>query len=107
MLCLCWNQKGVLYYELLKPSETINGGRCRQQLIKLKRAIARKRLEFATTPVAIFFHHYNDRSNVASPGKRYLESSGLKGLLIRLIDLTDFALSTLRTVFVMVDAGRP
>ena len=27
MLCIWWGQKGVLYYELLKPCETINGGR--------------------------------------------------------------------------------
>ncbi len=24
MLCIWWDQKGVLYYELLKPGETIN-----------------------------------------------------------------------------------
>ena len=27
MLCIWWDQKGVLYYELLKPGETINGER--------------------------------------------------------------------------------
>ena len=27
MLCIWWDQKGVLYYKLLKPSETINGER--------------------------------------------------------------------------------
>ena len=29
MLCIWWDQKGVLYYELLKPGETINGERYR------------------------------------------------------------------------------
>jgi len=24
MLCVWWNQKGVIYYELLKPGETVN-----------------------------------------------------------------------------------
>ena len=38
-----WDQKGVLYYELLKPGETINGECYRTQLIRLKRAIAEKR----------------------------------------------------------------
>ena len=33
MLCIWWAQKGVLYYELLKPGETINGERYRTQLI--------------------------------------------------------------------------
>ena len=31
MLCILYNQKGVLYYELLKSGETINGERYRQQ----------------------------------------------------------------------------
>ena len=48
MLCIWWDQKGVLYYELLKPGETINGKRYRSQLIRLKRAIAEKRPEYAT-----------------------------------------------------------
>ena len=40
MLCIWWDQKGVLYYELLTPGETINGERYRTQLIRLRRAIA-------------------------------------------------------------------
>ena len=32
ILCIWWDQKGVLYYELLKPGETINGERYRTQL---------------------------------------------------------------------------
>jgi len=27
MLCIWWDQLGVVYYELLKPSETITGDR--------------------------------------------------------------------------------
>ena len=30
-----WDQKGVIYYELLKPGETIKTNRCQQQLIDL------------------------------------------------------------------------
>ena len=36
MLCIWWDQKGMLYYELLKPGETINGERYRIQLIRLR-----------------------------------------------------------------------
>ena len=40
MLCIWWDQKGVLlYYELLKPGETINGEPYRTQLIRLIRNI--------------------------------------------------------------------
>ena len=76
MLCNSWDQKGVLYYELLKPDETINGERYRTQLIRLKRARAEKRPEYATRHEAIIFHHYNARPHVAIPVKNYLENSG-------------------------------
>ena len=36
MLCIWWDQKGVRYYELLKPGETINGERYRTQYICIK-----------------------------------------------------------------------
>ena len=62
MLCTWWDQKGVLYYELLKPGETINGECYRTQLIRLKRAIAEKRPEYATRHEAIIFHHDNARA---------------------------------------------
>ena len=42
MLCVWWNQEGVIYYELLKPGETINAHRYHQQLIKLHRALHEK-----------------------------------------------------------------
>ena len=35
MLCIRWDQKVVLYYELLKPGETINGERYRTRLTRL------------------------------------------------------------------------
>nr|CDS31016.1 transposase [Hymenolepis microstoma] len=38
MLCGWWDQLGVIYYELLKPSETITGERYRTQLMRLSRA---------------------------------------------------------------------
>ena len=76
MLCIWWDQKSVLYYELLKPDETINGERYRTQLIRLKRAIAEKRPEYATRHEAIIFHHENARPHVAIPVKDYLENSG-------------------------------
>ena len=49
MLCIWWDQKGVLYYELLKPSETINGGRFRTQLICLKTRLIAQTLPLLTT----------------------------------------------------------
>jgi len=31
MLCVWWDQEGVIYYELLKPGETVNAHRYYQQ----------------------------------------------------------------------------
>ena len=76
MLCIWWDKKGVLYYELLKPGETINEERYRTQLIRLKRAIAEKCPEYATRHEAIIFHYDNARPHVAFPVKNYLENSG-------------------------------
>ena len=66
----------MLYYELLKPGENINGERYRTQLICLKRAIAEKRSEYATRHKAIIFHHDNARPHVDILVKKYLENSG-------------------------------
>ena len=75
MLCIWWDQKGVLYYELLKPDKTINGERYRTQLIRLKRAIAEKRPEYAIRHEAIIFHHDNARPHKAIAVKNYFENS--------------------------------
>ena len=46
MLCVWWDQKGVIYYELLKPGETVNTERYRQQMINLNQALREKRPEY-------------------------------------------------------------
>jgi len=43
MLCVWWDQQDIIYYELLKPGETVNAHRYYQQLIKLHRALREKR----------------------------------------------------------------
>jgi len=45
MICVWWDQKGVIYYELLKSSETVNIERYRQQMINLNQA-CEKRSEY-------------------------------------------------------------
>ena len=35
MLCIWWDQEGVVYHELLKPGETMTDVRYKQQLMKL------------------------------------------------------------------------
>nr|QRH16694.1 transposase [Mayetiola destructor] len=76
MLCIWWDQRGVLYYELLEPGQTITGDLYRTQLIRLKQALAEKRPEYAKRHGAVIFHHDNARPHVALPVKNYLENSG-------------------------------
>ena len=42
LLCIWWDRKGAVYYELLKPGETVTGCRYRQQLMKLNQALKRR-----------------------------------------------------------------
>ena len=43
MLCVWWDQEGVIYYELLKPGETVNVERYRQKPIDHNRVLLKKR----------------------------------------------------------------
>ncbi|CAD6998773.1 unnamed protein product [Ceratitis capitata] len=76
MLCIWFDHKGELYYELLKSGQTINGDLYRKQLIRLKKASAEKRPESATRHESIIFHCDNARPHVARPVKNYLENCG-------------------------------
>lgn len=69
-----WDGKGMLYCKRLKQGKTNNAERYRQQLIKLKWAIAEKRPIFATRHKVTIFHH--DNANVARLIKNYWQSSG-------------------------------
>ena len=55
MLCIWWDQKGLVYYELLKPGDSITGNRYRLQLIRLSRALREKQPEYEQRHDIIFF----------------------------------------------------
>jgi len=46
MLCIWWDQKDLVYYELLKSGDSITGDRYRLELIRLSHALREKRLEY-------------------------------------------------------------
>jgi len=86
MLCVWWDQKGVVYYELLKPGETVNTKRY-QQLIDLNRSLLKKRLEYQKRQHKVIFLHDNAPSHTANQfGTRWKHSAGkfYPGLLTRL-----------------------
>ena len=74
MLCIWWDQLGVVYYELLKPSETITGARYRTQLMRLSRALKEKRPQYLERHDKVILQHDNARPHVAKVVKTYLET---------------------------------
>jgi len=73
-LCIWWDQLGVVYYELLKPNETITGTLYGTQLMRLSRALKEKRAHYYSKHDKIILLHDNARSHVAAPVKTYLET---------------------------------
>jgi len=63
-LCI-WDQKGLVYYELLKPGDSIMGDRYRLQLIRLSRALRKKRPEYEQRHDKVILLHDNARLHVA------------------------------------------
>ena len=63
MLCIRWDWKGVLYYELLPESQTINSDKYYSQLDQLKAALDEKRPELINRE-HIIFHQYNARPHI-------------------------------------------
>jgi len=67
-----WDQLGVVYYELLKPSETITGDLYRKQLMLLSQALKDKRPQYNERHDKVILQHA--RPHVAKSVKTYLET---------------------------------
>jgi len=73
ILCIWRDQKDLVYYELLKPSNSITGDRYRLQLIRLNRVLRKKRPEYEQRHDKVILFHDNARPHVAKVVKKYLE----------------------------------
>lgn len=80
MLCIWWDQSGVIHYELLKPGQTVTGDLYRQQLIRLNAAIQKNRPHYATRHEAIIFHDDNARPHRAQGPTNYVRNIGWEPL---------------------------
>lgn len=76
LLCIWWDQTGVLYYELLKPSETVTGDRYKHQLLNLRQAIDTKRPQYGLRHDRIILQHDNARPHLAKQVKETLKILG-------------------------------
>ena len=63
---------GVVYYELLKQSETITGDRSRTQLMRLSRASKEKRPQYQERHDKVILQHDNARPYITRTVKTYL-----------------------------------
>ncbi|CAK9833044.1 Histone-lysine N-methyltransferase SETMAR [Anthophora retusa] len=75
MLCVWWDWKGILYYELLPNNETINSEKYCSQLDELKTAIEQKRPELANRK-GVMFHQDNARPHVSLTTRQKLLELG-------------------------------
>jgi len=73
VFCIWWDQKSLVYYELLKSGDSITGDRYRLQLIRLSRALREKRPEYEQKHDKVILHD-NARPHVAKVVKQYLET---------------------------------
>ena len=74
MLCVWWDQKGVIYYELLKPGKTVNTERYRQQMIDLDQALREKRPEYQKRQHKVILLHDNAPSHTAKLVKETIKA---------------------------------
>ena len=74
LLCISRAQLGVVYYKLLIPKETVTGDRYRIQLMRLNRALKKKRLLYEQKYDKVILQHNNARIHVAKPVKTCLET---------------------------------
>ena len=76
MLCVWWDQKGVVYHELLKPGETVNTNRYRQQMINLNHALIEKRPEWARRHGKVILLHDNAPAHKAKSVQDTIKALG-------------------------------
>lgn len=74
MLCVWCDQRGIVYYELLKPGETVAAQLYQQHLIKLHNALVEKGLVYQVRHDKVIFLHNNAPSGTSLLIKDYLNS---------------------------------
>ena len=74
LLCNWWDQLSVVYYELLKPTETIIGDHYWQQMMCLSWALKKKWLLYNQGQDKMILQHDKARPHVAKWGKTYWET---------------------------------
>ncbi|GFT00318.1 mariner Mos1 transposase [Trichonephila clavipes] len=81
MLCIFRDQEGPIYYELLKPGETVNTDRYKQQLLNMNDAILEKREQYKKRQHKVIFLDDNAPSHRAKQTKDIVKTLGWEPLV--------------------------
>lgn len=65
LLSIFWDQKGIIYYEILKNNERVDAKRYQLQLIKMRQALHEQRPEYAHRHETVLLQHDNARPHVS------------------------------------------
>jgi histone-lysine N-methyltransferase SETMAR len=76
MLCVWWDQKGIIYWELLEPKQTVTANVYSQQLMRLSQALETKRPFGGKGKRKVILLHDNARPHVAKTTQATIESLG-------------------------------
>ena len=79
-MCIWWDWKGVLYYELLPENQTINSNKYCSQLDQLEAALDKKHPELVSRK-CIIFHQDNARPHVSLMTRQKLLQLGWEVLI--------------------------
>lgn len=76
MLCVWWDQKGIIYWELLEPKLTVTANIYSQQLMSLSLALEKTRPFNGKGKRKVILQHDNARPHVAKSTQATIESLG-------------------------------
>ncbi|KAL0880861.1 hypothetical protein ABMA27_002044 [Loxostege sticticalis] len=80
ILCVWWDWKGIIHYELLPPGRTIDSELYSEQLMRLKQEVERKRLELINRR-GVVFHHDNARPHTSLATQQKIREFGWEVLM--------------------------
>lgn len=75
MLCVFWDQAGLVYYELLQPGETVDAPCYQRQLSSLEQAVRQKRPQSRLSREKPLLLHDNAPAHRARPTRETLDAS--------------------------------
>jgi histone-lysine N-methyltransferase SETMAR len=76
MLCVWWDQKGIIYYEILEPKQTVNADLYSQQLTRLSQALDRNRPYKSNGNRKVILLHDNASPHIAKTTCKTIEELG-------------------------------